>query len=182
MPIGKAGNAARTAESSLVVSRAGVAACNANQGRARPARRCAGGFTYIGLLAAIAIIGIGISAVGQVSHSLQMREKERELLFVGDQFRKAIASYKSVPPGIYPQSLDDLLLDKRFPNVRRHLRRIYVDPMTGSKQWGLVDIPGRGIAGVFSLSDETPLKTQNFPVLYKAFEGKTKYSEWRFFF
>ncbi|MBI3754824.1 MAG: type II secretion system protein, partial [Deltaproteobacteria bacterium] len=31
-----------------------------------------------------------------------------------------------------------------------------------------------------SKSDKEPLKKGNFPEEYKAFEGKTKYSEWEF--
>src|SRR5262245_46206627 len=100
-------------------------------GRRRP---CAGGFTYIGLLIAIAVMGIGLAAIGPVSRTLQLRELESELLFAGDQIRRAIGEYyESSPAGLkqYPKKLEDLLRDNRYPGVRRYLRRLYFDPMTG---------------------------------------------------
>jgi type II secretory pathway pseudopilin PulG len=141
------------------------------------------GFTYIGLLIAIVVIGIGLAAVGPVSRTLQLREQERELLFVGDQFRRAIAAYYEATPGglkQFPKKLEDLLRDNRYPNVQRYLRRIYLDPLTGKTQWGLVELPGIGITGVYSLSDLQPIKTANFPAQYKAFQTAKKYSDWKF--
>jgi type II secretory pathway pseudopilin PulG len=141
------------------------------------------GFTYIGILIAIAVMGIGLAAVGAVTHTAQMREKERELLFVGDQFRRAIAMYYERAPGgirTYPKKLEDLLLDTRYPSVHRHLRKIYADPMTGKKEWGLVEMPGVGIIGVHSLSDQAPLKTAKFPAPYQSFSTAKKHSDWKF--
>jgi type II secretory pathway pseudopilin PulG len=142
-----------------------------------------GGFTYVGLLIAIAVIGIGLGAVGPVSHTLQLREKERELLFVGDQFRRAIGLYYERSPGglrQYPKKLDDLLRDERYPGVQRYLRRIYVDPLTSGKEWGLVEVPGVGIMGVYSRSELKPVKAANFPPLYDAFAAAEKHSDWKF--
>jgi hypothetical protein len=129
------------------------------------------------------VIGIGLAAVGLVSHTFQMREKEGELLFVGDEFRRAIALYYERSPGglkQYPKKLEDLLRDGRYPNVQRYLRKIYFDPVTGKKEWGLVEAPGTGITGVYSLSELPPVKTANFPVLYHSFRGAKKYAEWKF--
>lgn len=141
------------------------------------------GFTYIGLLVAIVVIGIGLAAVGPVSRTLQLRDKERELLFVGDQYRRAIGMYYDKTPGPlkqYPKKLEDLLRDNRYPNVQRYLRRIYFDPLTGKTQWGLVELPGIGITGVYSLSDLPPIKTANFPAQYNSFQKAKKYSDWKF--
>ena len=141
------------------------------------------GFTYIGLLIAIAVIGLGLAAAGSVSHTLQQREKERELLFVGDQFRRAIALYYERSPGglkQYPRKLEDLLSDQRYPTAQRYLRKIYLDPLTGKKQWGLVEIPGIGITGVYSLSELQPLKTANFPAPYQSFRSAKKHLDWKF--
>ena len=80
----------------------------------------------------------------------------------------------------YPQRLENLLADNRFPNVRRHLRRIYRDPMTGSTDWGLVRGPNGGIVGVYSTSTAQPLKTANFPKDYAAFAGAPSYRDWVF--
>ena len=135
------------------------------------------------MLTAVAVIGIGLAAAGDIWSQARQREKETELLFVGNQFRQAIALYERRTPGAarrFPEKLQDLLLDKRYPNVQRYLRKIYADPMTGKPEWGLVTAPDGGIMGVYSLSEDAPLKTANFSNADHSFEGKTRYSEWKF--
>ena len=144
------------------------------------------GLTYIAVLFLIALHGTVLGAVGIVWHTAQQREKERELLFVGDQFRRAIRAYSQSGPGAagqLPKSLDDLIRDPRLPGTKRHLRKIFVDPMTGTMEWGLVKTPdGAAIAGVYSRSEDAPLKTANFQPDDIAFEGAAKYSEWKFLY
>lgn len=144
-------------------------------------RRLAG-FTYLGLLLFIAIAGIGLAAVGQSWHTEMKREKETELLFIGSQFRRALVSYyESTPSGPkqYPATLQELLRDARTPKAKRLLRRIYVDPMTGRNEWGLVKQNGR-IVGVYSLSQEQPLKTAGFDPEFASLGAAKTYSDWRF--
>src|ERR1700757_4232510 len=98
------------------------------------------GFTYVGVLFLVALMGATLVAVAQVWHTQVKRDKEAELLFVGNQFRRAIALYYERAPGgfrQYPKQLNDLLQDPRFPNIQRHLRKLYLDPMTGKAEWGL---------------------------------------------
>jgi type II secretory pathway pseudopilin PulG len=141
------------------------------------------GFTYLWVLFMVAALGTALGAAAELWSTEQQREKERELLFVGDQFRQAIKGYYLQTAGAakgYPPTLDALLKDPRVPGVRRYLRQVYLDPITGSAEWGLVKVPGGGIAGVYSLSEKKPLKTANFPLADQDFEGKTKYSDWVF--
>ncbi len=140
------------------------------------------GFTYVWLLVAVAVMAAGLAAIGEVASTAAKREKEAELLFVGDLFARAIAEYHASSPGApqYPQKLEDLLADNRYPNARRYLRRIYPDPMTGRADWVLARGPGGGIVGVHSQSLDRPLKTGNFPRGYESFAGATTYSAWRF--
>src|SRR6266850_749856 len=140
------------------------------------------GFTYLGLLIIITVMGAGLAAFGQLYSHAAQREKERELLFIGGQFRDAIASYYNKSPGakIYPKKLEDLLEDRRFPMPQHHLRRVYSDPMTGKAEWGMVEAPGGGFMGVHSLSEETPIKSGNFSVKDQAFEGAEHYTKWMF--
>jgi len=146
---------------------------------APPARQC--GFTYLGLLITVAIIGATLAAAGEVWHTAQQRERERELLFVGDQIRLAIGRYYNAGAARQlPQSLDDLLRDPRQPGVVRYLRKLYYDPITGTTEWGLVKDAGDRILGVFSLSEARPIKQADFSVADREFEGKKKYSEWTF--
>src|SRR3954470_6772670 len=104
------------------------------------------GFSYIGLLFAVAILGITLATVGAVWSTQIRREKEAELLWVGDQYRAAIGQYFATG-GQYPATLADLLEDRRFPQVRRYLRRLFPDPMTGLADWELIDAGGAGIMG-----------------------------------
>lgn len=136
------------------------------------------GFTYVGLLIAIAIIGAGLAAVGQVWHTTLRHEREKELLFAGDQFRLAINRYFKAN-GRYPSRLEDLLLDDRSQTIRRHLRKMYIDPMTGLAEWGVVK-SDNVIVGVYSLSEDEPLKKATFAARDADFENKNKYSEWIF--
>ena len=143
------------------------------------------GFTYIGLMIIVMIIGAGLAATGTFFSHQAQREKERELLFVGDQFRAAIGSYYRRSPGAasYPKKLEDLLEDKRFPMPVRHLRRLYADPMTGKPDWGLVQAPGDGgIMGIYSASAQAPIKTDNFDVANEAFKDAEHYADWKFVF
>ena len=150
-----------------------------------PTRHCERGFTYAGLLIAVALLGVALAATGEVWRTAAKRERERELLFVGAEFRNALASYYGTTPvgqRRYPLTLEDLVEDRRTAVLRRHLRRVYADPMTGKPGWGIVDAPGGGIAGVHSVSEEKPLKTGGFVGAEAKFEGAERYSAWKFVF
>lgn len=127
-------------------------------------RQLAAGFTYIGVLIAVALFGLASVGAARLLASTERVERETELLFIGHQFRQAIRSYLQAGQraGQYPATLEDLLLDKRYPTPRRHLRRLFVDPITGQADWGLVSAPEGGIMGVYSLSEREPLKRANF--------------------
>jgi type II secretory pathway pseudopilin PulG len=143
------------------------------------------GFTLVAALIAVAVIGLGLAATGEIWSQSRQRDQEQELLFVGDQYRQAIALYYQRTPGAakqYPAKLEDLLLDKRYPSVQRYLRKSYVDPMTGKAEWGLVPGPAGGVMGVYSLSGLTPIKTSGFSGPDRAFEGAVHYSDWRFLY
>ncbi|WP_249181095.1 hypothetical protein [Burkholderia vietnamiensis] len=104
---------------------------------------------------------------------------------MGTQFRAALKSYyEATPPGgdPYPLSLQALLKDTRFPNVVRHLRQIYTDPLTGRADWSLITTPAGEIMGVGSTSSQHPIKVDRFPPPFEAFAGKKSYSEWVFFY
>ena len=141
------------------------------------------GFTYLTVLFMVAMMAGGLALAGEVWNTSAMREKEAELLQVGNEYRKAIERYYlSGPQRQYPKNMEDLLKDPRQPGTVRHLRRLYPDPITGKDEWGLVKSADGGFAGVYSLSESAPLKTAGFAVRDASFEGKTKYAEWQFVF
>ena len=150
--------------------------------RARGAHGSGAGFTYLTALFIVAILAGGLALIGEVWHTTTLREKEAELLYVGNQYRKAIERYYLNGPRQYPRALADLLKDPRKAGTERYLRRIYVDPITGKDEWGRGNAPDGGIMGVHSLSAERPLKSAEFRTRDKEFENTEKYSDWKFVF
>lgn len=151
----------------------------------RPGAQRQGGFTYLWVLLLVAFIGLGLTVAVEIDSTAARRDREQELLIIGRQFQTALGRYyeSQLTAGKkdYPVSLEELLEDHRFPGVRRHLRKIFVDPMTGNAEWGLVMMGGR-IVGVHSLSDQTPIKQAGFAPEHAALRGKQKYSEWHFLY
>ena len=142
------------------------------------------GFTYISLLVFIAIIGITLGSAGKYWQNVILRDKEEELLFRGDQYRKAIERYYGSIPGRpqYPESIDNLMTDGRTSSGKHYLRKKYKDPITGEDFVEIRDQLSRRIIGVHSSSEKIPLKAANFSESDADFEGKGKYNEWNFIF
>jgi len=141
----------------------------------------AAGFTYVGLLVAIVIMGVALAAVGVVWRTQGQREREQELLFIGHDFERAVASYYKAGRA-YPQEIADLLEDKRGPVPAHHLRRFYNDPMTGAQDWNIIRVDMLGITGIASSSKQAPIKTAGFNKDEDAFKDATAYSDWQFVF
>jgi type II secretory pathway pseudopilin PulG len=141
------------------------------------------GFTYIGLLIVVALAGVALAGAGTLWSTSTKRDREAELLFVGEQFQRAISAYYDQGPGgvrQFPAKLEDLLQDRRFPTTHRHLRKVFVDPMTGTRDWGLVRGPGGGITGVFSNSEAAPIKRAEFAPAFAQFAAAKTYRDWKF--
>ena len=150
--------------------------------RGERARRRAGGFTYVGLLALVVLIGLMLAAAGEVAATAAQRERETQLLWVGHEYRAAIGRYWS-HKRVYPQSLQDLLgAAPDAPVQVRHLRRLYPDPMTNTVDWVLVPAPNGGIMGVTSSSKRAPLKNGHFDEADQDFANASAYSDWQFTF
>ena len=151
-------------------------------------RRGQRGFTLIELIATITIISILVGLSLPLARNSLKRERERQLHENLREMRTAIDKYKEasdlgrieVPPDTegYPQSLDVLvdgvqLLGQAGKNIK-FLRKIPIDPMTNSTDWGkrsYQDKPdatswgGQNLYDVFTRSTGTAL------------DG-TKYKDW----
>jgi type II secretory pathway pseudopilin PulG len=145
------------------------------------------GFAYVLLLVAIAIIGVAASATLGLGAAMGRRDAERELLAIGAEFQQALRSYAGavdlsspIAAGRGPRSLDDLLKDPRSPQLRRHLRQLRADPLTGRAEWGLVTDPQGAITGVYSLAPGRPFKRSSFEGAWAAFEDAESYRDWVF--
>lgn len=146
------------------------------------------GFSYLLVLVVIAALSVAAAYSLQIGHTLQRRQAEEALLVAGEEFERALASYRlagasgmlGAPTSHRPADLQALLRDPRVPGIRRHLRRIPADPLTGRADWGLVrDADGR-IAAVFSLAPGLPIKRAGFSPRQQGFEEAPAYSAWHF--
>jgi type II secretory pathway pseudopilin PulG len=149
--------------------------------------RSSAGFTYLMALMVILIMGIMLAAAGQSWKMIRDRELEEEFLFRGLQYKDAITRWYKPRPGQRPapplNDLKDLLKDPNSLTNIRYLRVLYPDPLTG-KEWTTIrgGTTG-GIIGIFSSYSsvgQKPIKQANFPTGLEDFEGKTRYSEWKF--
>lgn len=140
------------------------------------------GVTLMVVLVMVVVTGLAAGLAGTSWRSIMQQVKEDELLWRGDQYRRAIESYYGVNHGgvqRYPARLEDLLRDPRALQPVRHIRRLYPDPFTG-EDWVIIKDPGGGIRGVRSSSEEEPFKKDGFPEEYESFTDREKYSEWEF--
>jgi len=144
-----------------------------------------GGAVLLFLLFMVALTGLMIGIAGSSWKTLVQQSREEDLLWKGSRIRTAIGAYyetgkiagKTVKK--YPGSLQDLLLDPRYLEPVRYLRKLYPDPMTGLP-WETIRAPGGGIMGVRSGSGKRQFKQTGFTDANKAFAGKQSYREWEF--
>lgn len=148
------------------------------------ARNKVQGYTYIGVLFMVTLMGVALALIGTSWKIERQRENEEELVFIGKQFIEAIGLYYERSPGglkKYPNSLQDLTYDDRFPTTQRYLRKIYVDPMTLKNEWGILQAPEGGVMGVYSLSKRKSLtKKALFSLNQIDFTNAATVSEWHF--
>ena len=154
----------------------------ARAARSITTRHAERGAVLLMVLVLIALMSLNaamaLGGIGRVSQ----RSSEEELLFVGEQYRKAIESYWLQAPGgmrQWPRKLEDLVEDNRFPKPMRHLRKLYRDPMDPNQSWGLIQV-GAGIVGVYSQSAGEPFRVTGFPDSQRGFENARRYSDWAF--
>lgn len=141
------------------------------------------GFTFVAVLLLLALVSLGLAAVGPLWSQQARRDREQELLRIGALYAQAIARYRDVSPGSlkqYPTSLDDLLLDRRFVGTLRHLRKAYADPLDPGRPWGLVRNDAGRIVGVYSNSQEAPLAQAPVEREGVLLPAARRYSDWLF--
>ena len=156
-------------------------------------RRLEAGFTFVELLVVTALVAILASAIMPLARVATQREREIALRRSLREIRTAIDHYKDaadagqIPPTSirtgsegYPPDLETLVVgvdsagDANSSHKLKFLRRIPIDPITGSAEWGLrayEDKPdskswgGQDVFDVYSKSEGTGL------------DG-TKYADW----
>jgi type II secretory pathway pseudopilin PulG len=155
------------------------------------------GITLMVVVLMMLVMGLAAGIAGNTWRNVMQREREEELLFRGDQYRRAIESYfkmaQAGAKGAFPKDVEELLKDPRSLQTLRHLRQPYKDPFTGEdfelvQEGGSVTgVPGAvkslaGIRGVRSTSSLEPFKKDGFLLPYEEFAKATVYSDWKFVF
>jgi hypothetical protein len=148
------------------------------------------GWAYLSVLFLVTLLALVASASLQAGTALARRNAEQELLAIGNEFQQALRSYAGAPlesptaPELMglrgPRTLEELLRDPRAPGIRRHLRRIYADPLTGRPDWGLVRDRDGLIVGVYSLAPGRPIRQAGFDATWAHFENSESYQDWIF--
>jgi type II secretory pathway pseudopilin PulG len=140
----------------------------------RPGRQA--GYAMVALLVGLSIMAVVMAVAMPVWTHMARREREAELVFRGEQYKRAIALFqRRTGPGTLPPDID-VLIEGRF------LRKRFRDPMTGGDfvlirqgQAGAVAPGGPaatgGIVGVTSASAERSIRL---------YEGRNFYNEWQF--
>ena len=139
------------------------------------------GFTYISLLAIVAVISVTTGLTTELISTVIAKDKEAELLFRGQAYQRAIKRYYEAQPQKqrhYPQHLSQLVGDTADGKTR-YIRELYSDPLT-NEPWYLLRNTNGGIMGVASYSTKQPRQQANFPVELMEFEGAESYRDWRF--
>jgi len=155
-------------------------------------RRAQAGFTFVELLVVCAILLILASAILPLARVSVQREREEELLVALREMRNAIDKYKDaadvgaiapfdIKAGTenYPPDLETLVNGVTKANDAtgvklKFLRKIPIDPMTKSTEWGLRAYGDR--------PDSTAWGGGNVFDVYTKSNGKaldgTKYKDW----
>lgn len=150
----------------------------------RVGKSTAHGFTYVTVLVLVAVLSLGLAVAGPKWSEARQRDREQELLRIGQLYAQAIAAYYEASPGSlkqYPPALESLLIDTRFIGTRRHLRRLYTDPFAAGAPLQVVRGSDGTVRGVYSSSSQTPFRQA--PILAERMEDippASQYQGWRF--
>lgn len=122
------------------------------------------GFTFVMVLAAMLILALASQGVMSVLSTQAQQERRLEQQRIGAMYAKALKAYYNASPGTrkqYPETLEDLLLDKRQVTIQRHLRRLYADPLQPQVQaeaaW---DIKRDGAGRIQTITSKVPAVVQ----------------------
>ena len=93
------------------------------------------GHLLLALMIGLTVMAIFLTVVAQQWSTLERREKEKELIFRGNQYINAIKKYQQEHGGAYPTKLESLM--ELGPRRLRYIRRLYRDPMAPDGKWGI---------------------------------------------
>jgi len=113
------------------------------------------GHLLLALMIGLTVMAIFLTVAAQQWSTVERREREKELIFRGNQYAKAIKKYQSEHGGAYPTTLNQLL--EPGPRRLRYIRKLFRDPMAPDGKWGilLADPSGKGFINPNALPADT---------------------------
>ena len=152
--------------------------------RGEPRRRAGqAGFTYVAVLAMVAVAGIALANIGTRWSDRVQREREQQLLRIGRLYAEALLAYHHGSPGsdkTWPKDVRDLLQDPRMLGTVRYLREPYTDPMMPGQPFGLIRAADDTIRGVYSTSTAPPFQEAPLDLGVVVLPPAHRYADWQF--
>jgi type II secretory pathway pseudopilin PulG len=148
-----------------------------------PRRQAQVGFTYIAVLAIVAMIGVALATISTRWADQVQREREQQLLRVGHLYAEALQAYHRGSPGsdkTWPKDMSELLQDPRMLGTVRYLRMPYTDPMMPGQPFGIVRAADGTIRGVYSTSTATPFHDGPVDLDVVVLPPARHYADWQF--
>lgn len=139
-----------------------------------------------------AIIAINIFAVFSLMAAAMWqreigRENEKELIFRGNQYVRAITEFRKKHPNTFPKDVEILEQEKL-------IRKLYEDPVSGTGEWNyvmksrdnrdktLLIVPKGLFAKYIGSYDLIGVASGSLDESYLIYRGKSRYDEWAFYF
>jgi type II secretory pathway pseudopilin PulG len=145
------------------------------------------GHLLLALMIGLTVMAIFLTVVVQQWSTLERRENEKELVFRGNQYIKAIKKYQMEHGGAYPTRLESLM--ELGPRQLRYIRKLYKDPMAPDGKWGILvaDPSGKGFINpnavpegetIEGLEDLMQRSNVRNDAKKKVFTNKGGFSDW----
>ena len=124
----------------------------------KPCLKKEAGFTFVWLLLALVLLGLGSQQVFVSVAREELSAKTRQQARLLKTYNDALQAYYLASPGTekrFPMELQELLLDQRMIQTTRHLRKLYGDPLqpglAPTQAWGLIRNGKGQISGIYAI-------------------------------
>jgi type II secretory pathway pseudopilin PulG len=104
------------------------------------------GVIFIWVLVSLFVLAVLLMAAVQPASIVMRREREKELVFRGEEYTEAIRRYMMENHGTFPTHLKDLM-KPGGPKRIRYIRRLYSNPFGRDGKWGLL-APGTTVVTI----------------------------------